>query len=1673
MSIIHPTSESNDDLPSPYLHKLLDRLIHSPPPSWNEESRNNLHFAVRSRFEKLGIPVPSDIANLLQLSESMAGSNQLIKVLLDAGPRGTSSLDECKEMLMNIETRDATFTHVANALLYMVFSQDDDDSTTQYDPSVFVAALRENRAGKRLDWQDVVGALDRPQMQITKTQFLALYNALLPLAQEYENFDIQLLWGGTWQNLETQLNFVVAFLSCTPDELDASAIPRLRSTYQLEHFDNASEEIRDYALEAIKYPYVSLDAVKALFTMIFQTPETYAHANFIGIPDAVINPHTELFTLAIAAVPGPWNPLQTQAFAQLFVPFLNKTLPKASFVMYGLWKRDQIWLIYRFIEFYQRNPLDLELIFKHAQDLGWVATLTTLNNEFGVDMAALAHRHADFNIQEWLENTLRAQTNQNGFAIGLARFLDNKAKNEINFQRKVPGTQEMLHLSLGTTAELLDFLENLVGEDAHLQLLKSCLTSYPRLINFGEGFDDLLNTSCEMGHQLSEEADQIMQEKYRNLYNNEIKVKDMIEDLQRFKQSDSPLEQDVFASLIKNLFDEFVCFPEYPLEALSHTAVLFGGVISYRLINRWALQLAMAMVLKAIAQSSTRDDKMYKFGVQALKKFQDRLPQWKGFCEQLLKIDLLKGTDIWNVVEEVVRSKPGAAEASDEVVDSSQAITNGDEDYNEASVPAFTCIMADPQPHDDFYETPPEDVRDKILFALNNVAPGNIAEKHLDIRHVLEEKHCHWLAEYLVDQRAKHQPNFQALYLSLLDLLGVDALWEEVIRETYLSIARLLNSEATLNNSTEKTQLRSLGSWLGSLTLARDIPILHRNLSFKDLLIQAHATQRLAIAIPFTCKTVVEATRGVLFKPPNPWTVDILRILLELHQDPSLRINLKFEIEDVCGKLKFEAKGYPPSTAIRESMAIAVVDDDYGDELAIAETMEPFPDMGILSSRPTGHRGSFSPSTLADSLPDVSQRLIYPPHSSNVVTNDQLRQIFSSAAQQAIQEIIFPVVERSVTIAAIAASQLVVKDFATEIDETKLRNAAHQMVKYLSGCLAMVTCREPLRSSMSKQVQAISRTYHDNIPEGVILMFVNDNLDTICRVIEEAAEKHSIAEIENHIREAISMRQVQASSNDDRPFNWPPSSSYAFIIPEPYKLTPGGLRPEQLAIYENFGTSGSGHLLASHDARQQMQDVFQEPYGAVSSLQAPTETATSRQIPQQRLVAPPVSTPVVQSQLNGYAEQPSAQDRLEAAFVELCRETRDSPEDRINAIDKNSPLRDAFARVIELLEMAGSQLDNVALFFANQVPAALFQGTPRRLEVEVLVNLLNELCRYSMNAARNILIWLSSLEDELLNPSITVALVSIRLMEIQKVDGVLAKALAASKDRAIACLAELVDHLLLSEQPLAIRSNLALSFEALVQWLQRDPDLDAAHDIVKKLQVSGVLANIEPSRSTLSDEIVHVFDEWVHLHRPDTADKLVAAFIRQLHHLGIMKTSEQMTMFLRTCFNLATIAYEQDPASIYKAMEQRYVYIDALATLTVSLVVYQGSHSEDGEVQMDRMHLFESILSILILYQCDHYQNRGEGANQKIFFRFYSTLLSEIHTTALPSDQRDDMYLAVGRALLAMQPSYLPGFVFGWLGLLSHRNFLGAMLTMSNDLVSLRSYGEVDFLTSLGTRSLF
>ncbi|EGP89689.1 unnamed protein product [Zymoseptoria tritici ST99CH_3D1] len=1650
------TADAEQELPPLVLASIVERLIKLPPRNWGEEQRENFFYAIRVRYiQRLGTRVPPPVETAMFLDELLAPTqdNRLAKTIEQTGASATASLEACKDMLGKVETRDISYPQIANALLLMVIAQNGDS----FNPGVFVEAVRHHRAGQKIDWTDVVQEFDKEHLRITKKQFLALYNALLPLAREYANFDIQTLWGGQWQYPEAQLSFVVAFLSTTSEELDVMQIPNLRQAFDLTDFATASDSVRAFAEQAIKHPLVSRDATEALFTMIFRSQESYNLAQMLGIPDTVINQNMTIFVCAASAVPKPWAPLQDQALKQLFYPFLLKQHDNHDFVMHSLWQHDKSWIATRMVEFYSTDSMLLSLIFEHALEHGWLELLLTIQGtSFSVDLAMYAHGKGHCNLEEWAQQHV-AQYGPPNFARAIMDFLKAKMDDETLVQRErtPPSTPP---LTVKTVHALLLIIAEAVQEEGVGQLYRNCLQLYPRLFNYGEDDDrdTIIDANGARSNGLPEDATKDMEERYKDMYGGTTTPDTLVADLNRLKVSAEPADQELFAAMLFGLFEEYNCFGEYPNEALATTAVLFGGLVSYHVLSGIPEQAAIFMILEAVSEYGP-EDPMYRFGLQALLHVLPRLKEWPRLVERILQTPSLRGTPA------IAAAENAAKELQQEHVelngDGANGITNGvfdDESVDDSTPPPFNAIQIDPPSRTDYYEDPDEDVSDKVMFVLNNVSKRNFDEKFKEIEGALEEKYTQWFAHYLVEDLAKSQPNFQWLYLQLLENFNRKLLWNEVLRETYISCAKMLNSQSTMDNQHERATMKNLAGWLGQITLARDQPILHRNLSIKDLLIEGYDSQRLLVAVPFACKALFQAAHSKVFKPPNPWISELLGLFSELYHFMDLKLNMKFEIEMLCREFGVDIKKVEPLEIIRGRPTLEQT-------TAMLQQYIPdggpdaFGDMALMGLSKRGPNERFSPDAVIQAVPDLGNMLQIPTAVGNI-TQQQLRNIFVNAAQQAIYEIIAPVVERSVTIASISTSELIQKDFITEGDEEKMISSAHTVVKALSGSLALVTCKEPLRMSITNNIRILaSRSLPEQLPEGQILMFVNDNIDTVCSLVESAAENHSLAEIDLQLQSAREDRRLHNEQRPNEPFAIAPVSRWSTLIPEPFRQDQNGLNRQQLALYDDFGRQAriapTAHATnASQDSNRQLPDVLSDGY--LPSLTTPAEApAMPRQTQQQRIPGMQAGPP--QHQINGYMDSGVVAARIIELMQDLQQCSREATEEHIGEIGEGSAIRRIYGELVGLIESTSpAQRDTLATGAGGHCLGVIYADAQKRLEIEVFVRLLMQLCRMSVSAGRQVTMQLATSEDDrIFNAAATASLHNEGLMDLQHIDTQVSKAIRSRREMVLPFLSDILDEMLLGESPVALRTDFVLSYEALGQWLNEDSDLQLGKEIMTKLQTPARHINGMPSPESdtnKNDQQEYLFEEWIRLQRKEVPERSFLAFAQQLHEKHVLSGPEDAMTFFRSCLEMSCAAFDRISNMPYATQDQAYVAIDALAKLVVVMVVFQEAPQNDPHAKKAKS--LEAMLRLVILVMNDHHNKQREHWNGRVYFRLFSTLLCELHDhrDQLSPEQEWDMHKAFATALLILQPRYFPGFMYAWLALLSHRLFVPAFLTGPN-----------------------
>lgn len=1635
---------------------LVDRFIQYQPPKFNSASKAELSYKVKARWSEEAQP-PSEVLAALDLVRLLADKppNALALYMQRTGASFTQDEDVCLGLLHNRPNNvQLSEEQVSVALMYSTISR-----SPAFDTGVLVSTLRRVLPAS-FCWQDVVSYFDQRSARISSQQFLRLYKALLPIAQdEPASFNIELLWGGNWENPETQLSFICAFASLTPDELDASTIPGLHPTLLLESFDSSSPEVKQRAAYAVRHPLVSVAALAAVFHVALHSVHASQSSEAKRLFQEVVVPNLDIFVVSAFGVPKPWPPMALETLNSLFDNFLYKRSAEYDFVLDSLWKMDKVWVTERLVDAHAVKPTELPLIFEHALKHKWLEELVSLTSGFGLDLAALAHAEGYLDLGQWARQNSDRGTD---VARSLQQFLLIKANLELQYQRPPDGQPivKSTTLQVRTVSALLQILEDFMPKAPVQDLIsvqRSCITVYPRLINYGEGYDDLIDANGAAGNALPLAANSKMEEHYKKMYSDEIQVRNIVDTLHRYKHSRDPLEQDVFACMIHGLFDEYAHYVDYPLEALATTAVLFGGIISHKLIADLPLKIGLGMILEAVRDYPT-DASMFKFGLQALMQIFSRLREWPGFCKQLLQVPGLQGTEAWKKAEDVVReheddmarsrngtSNPASGPTSFFGVD---ALANGNSEEaktSERQTPAFASLRTDEPSSEVDCRAPTEDTQGKVQFVLNNLTETTLQSMCQELREVLEQKHQQWFASHLVEERAKMQPNYHQVYLELVRLFEDKVLWSEVLRETYVSVARMLNSEATITNATDRGHLKNLGGWLGLLTLARDKPIKHRNIAFKQLLMEAHDTKRLVLVIPFVCKVLMQGASSTVFRPPNPWMMDIIHLLIELYHHAELKLNLKFEIEVLCKGLNLDHKSIEPSGEILNRVAVDEVAD-----LVPHEVLEPFDSLPLNGIAPP-IPGGLSPQAVAASIPDLKEDLQIPPTNEMVVGRAQLEGIVSTALTRALQDIIQPVVDRSVTIAAISTREMVRKDFATEPDEVRIRTSAINMVKATAGSLALVTSKEPLRGNFTNYMRNLSNDLPQGLPEGTLIMCVNSNLDLACRIIEKQAEERAVPEIEEMIEPELEARRRHRAQRPNEPYVDPSLSRWAWTIPNPFKLSPNvnGLNPEQMAIYDDFARQPRNNTsnVASHapsvsDATRSVE-MLSDQFGAGQALPTPSEAPAVQHLASHMPSYPPLHASGV---ANGRQPGPpidarALYERSRALLQQLQTNANNAAESHFSELPRGHI-------VLEIVDALGQHLiktsqtsEEVAGLVADQIVADVFQSEDSLL-LDCLIQVLETLRRISGPALNHRVA--SHFHQQpgasFLRLPLLSALIRTDLMDWKNIDVALAKTLQQRKEGSLEFLEQMVELTLLGPRPVALFGDFSRTLDAAWAWMHEDSNVGQ--------RLKSMLSGSAPDRNqnTQRDQMEYVFDEWVRLcDNLDTPDTFALHFVQQMQAMGTLESKEDLFLFIRSAVDIAVDKFEVFAHSGNSAADA-FRATDALARLIGFLIRF--NHERDSNTANARIAYLDSVLALLVLIVSQHHLKRGEHFNQKVFHRLFSVLFFEVSTMAEQSESSEQFGLAlkIASRLADLGPKHMPGFTYAWFALIQHRTFLPAIL---------------------------
>uniref|UniRef100_A0A3B3VN55 CCR4-NOT transcription complex subunit 1 n=1 Tax=Poecilia latipinna TaxID=48699 RepID=A0A3B3VN55_9TELE len=768
---------------------------------------------------------------------------------------------------------------------------------------------------------------------------------------------------------------------------------------------------------------------------------------------------------------------------------------------------------------------------------------------------------------------------------------------------------------------------------------------------------DLSQVWPEANQHFSKEIDDEANSYFQRIYNHPphptMSVDEVLEMLQRFKDSTIKREREVFNCMLRNLFEEYRFFPQYPDKELHITACLFGGIIEKGLVTYMALGLALRYVLEALRKPF--GSKMYYFGIAALDRFKNRLKDYPQYCQHLASIAhfLQFPHHLQEYIEYGQQSRdppvkmqgsittPGSvalahAQAQSQQPPSLKAPQPGQPSTLATTTTTTTTTAAKtgtisrptqstfkkdmpPSINTTNIDTllvatdqterivePPENVQEKIAFIFNNLSQSNMTQKVEELKETVKEEFMPWVSQYLVMKRVSIEPNFHSLYSNFLDTLKNPEFVKMVLSETYRNIKVLLTSDKAAANFSDRSLLKNLGHWLGMITLAKNKPILYTDLELKSLLLEAYVKgqQELLYVVPFVAKVLESSLRSMVFRPQNPWTMAIMNVLAELHQEHDLKLNLKFEIEVLCKNLSLDINELKPGNLLKDKDKLKNLEEQLSapkkeakppDEILPPPTTAPSTTPAATTTTCT----TTGPPTPQFSYHDINVYALagLAPH-ININVNiallqahPQLKQCVRQSVERAVQELVHPVVDRSIKIAMTTCEQIIRKDFALDSEESRMRVAAHHMMRNLTAGMAMITCREPLlmsiatnlKNSFAAALRAPTPQQREMMEEAAARI-AQDNCELACCFIQKTAVEKAGPEMDKRLATEFELRKH--ARQEGRRYCDPVVLTYqAERMPEQIRLKVGGVDPKQLAVYEEFARNIPG-FLPSNDLSQ-------------------------------------------------------------------------------------------------------------------------------------------------------------------------------------------------------------------------------------------------------------------------------------------------------------------------------------------------------------------------------------------------------------------------------------------------------------------------------------------------------
>jgi len=1473
-----------------------------------------------------------------------------------------------------------------------------------------------------LDVIKIIKSLDYEGFIINDQQGLKVILDLFPNDRAKKEFPMEVLWG-RWENYKGQFSILKQIVLLKPDYMNFLNIyTRPIITMENPSLVNISSA-KSIVSSLVGQVWNSIDLMETLLNLV----ETDLQKSVLEMFKLASKDSPELLLLGLVQANAlPWSKngetakLQKSMIINLVVLFLNGH-PSSSVVLVKLWQINQNELIFGLLNVYNNDRSQLSRILDIAQEIKGLSQIleTKYDFEFVIDLASLASRRDYLNLEKWLQERIVEFGEQ--FVKACLDFLANKITCQIEKNEKNISPTCVLLASDVVFIFIKVLFKALPQQylDTFRNIIILSQRAYPKLASMN------IIESLQMQQQYNNLTQEIENEAgsyFEKVYQGEITINQMVELMKTFKMSNNKRENEVFEYMIKSIFDEYQFLMNYPEKELIMTSVLFGTLIQQQIISQDFLGIALKYILTSLKQDVKSN--YYKFGVHALAQFKNRLGEWPKYCACLLQIIQLQQTnpDIIAYIKNLQKQEIGAVDAKVDTKVDKIAIGNDNFDSEDSLVKEpitniiFTSIKVDSLfDYNEGYEIPVENIKDKILFIVNNVSVSNLDSKAKEMKGLLKESYFRWFSKYLVVKRASIEPNFHSLYISLLDAIELPLLIKYVIHETYANIYFLLNSKKCATSSSERTLLKNLGTWLGGITLAKNKPIKHKNLAFKELLLEGYDNNLLIVVIPFVCKTLEQVKYSTVFKPPNPWLMAIIRLLVEFYNFVDLKLNLKFEIEVLLKHLDVDITKIEPTSMLKErkaKMATTMTEEQLIKEY---EKMN----LGKLA-----RSSSLDSQLIADSeslvFPALGQYLTFNQNSALFNNYPIARKVVQLAFDNTIDEIIKVFVDRSALIVSIVTSELIKKDFTFEPNEEKMRKAAYMMAQNLVSNFIIISCKDELRGGMYTLLTNYIARYKLNeiFSDQDKAIVIQDNIDLVFSIIEKAAIEKTLLCVDDYLASSYNTRrkhrergQPFVDYNSYLQMNYPPS------FPDVLRLKQTGVTSQQFYVYEEFAKPSQEMIERNYRQLMESNLMKQEiPNNLKAQIINQENAKESHQIQQ-------------------------CLEKINQIINELEKAIKESTEKSFAELSEKSKVRLLISQILPTVSKPNSS-EEITFHLSQKIMQLLYKSETT-LERETYAVILEDLCEFSRKVKGEVVAWLLYSEEERkYDIEVTYVLLKIKLINHVELDMQLSRLIENNKkDIVVTYAADLIKEALFDEPSIAQYKDYINTIRVFVNLEQRGTASDKIKDLLKEINKSiySPIEEIDKKSGSLDEKFKMYFTEWVKLFKSQlTSEKLQAKYIIQLHEKNELRNENNSSLFFRICTEYCIAS---DP-------QTNTINVDAINAYARLIVLYirYGIDPNDPNDYSNK-DIITRILSVIVLVLVNTHEKYQKEFNQTPFFRLFSSLLEDLHRYEKYLEPvNHQVFSAMSNTFHTLQPLHLPGFTFSWLELISHRLFMPKLL---------------------------